>query len=238
MLASAQARERTKPLSEDVFEFFTMGARRADEDTNKGGLRGFLSRNSALYGSLRAIKNAFVSRPADVLDSSFETAVAALTSRQLEYASVFDDGSWRTIFTARYRFAVEDASDPRILVGHWMTTRAAEMMLVRSRAKGFEVVFLLLPTKESVFAERVADPSAHPYFAQLVADEAEHRRALIEHFQKIGAAYVDVTPALRSVAQQPYFESADGHPNELGHEVIAETVARALRTRFSIPAGK
>jgi hypothetical protein len=31
-------------------------------------------------------------------------------------------------------------------------------------------------------------------------------------------AYVDMAPALRSLVQQPYFESADGHPNAVGYK--------------------
>jgi len=56
-----------------------------------------------------------------VLSDDFRTAVAALTPKQLEYASIFDGTDWKTILTSRYREAVENIDDPRIKVGVWLT---------------------------------------------------------------------------------------------------------------------
>jgi hypothetical protein len=38
--------------------------------------------------------------------------------------------------------------------------------------------------------------------------------------------YVDMLAPLRASSAQPYFENADGHPNPLGHDVIAAELAR------------
>ncbi len=239
LLSIAEARENASPLRAEAADLFRMGAGLKDK---RGAFKAkhLLTRHSAFYGFLRAVKSevytSFGLQPGRQIGANFEAAVAALSPEQLNYASIFDGGTWRTIFTARYRFAVEDISDPRILVGRWMTSHAAQLILDESRANGFQVVFLLLPTKESVFAPKVLNSNRHPYFAQLVKDEAAHREALIAHFQKANAAYLDLTPVLRSAEKQPYFENADGHPNQLGHRIIAKTVAEALRSYLVEPS--
>src|SRR5262249_17321152 len=111
----ALTRERQAPLSPDVMEFFILGQAEAGRGAESGSdsVRGFLGRNSALWGFARAFRTRFFPHN-NILSGQFQTAVAALTPKQLEYSSIFDGGDWRTILTSRYREAVENLDDPRI----------------------------------------------------------------------------------------------------------------------------
>jgi len=40
-----------------------------------------------------------------------------------------------------------------------------------------------------------------------------------------------VLPVLQASAEQPYFPDADGHPNALGHRLIADAVKRRIESR-------
>src|SRR5262249_5584494 len=148
-----------------------------------------------------------------VLSKDFETAVAALTPRQLEYASIFEGADWRTILTSRYREAVADHYAPSIRARYWVTEWAVEHDYDMGKQNGAGAIFVLLPTKESVFASKVQDRNAHKYYEKLITEEDLHRKRLIQFMERAHIRYVDMTSSLRSSAEQPYFENADGHPN-------------------------
>ena len=82
------------PLSLEVEDFYGIGPTDAERQTDAEkerawSLRYFLAQNSSLWGLARAVKNKLFP-PRTVLSDEFETAVAALTPKQLEYASIFD----------------------------------------------------------------------------------------------------------------------------------------------------
>ena len=192
----------------------------ADEVGLLGSLRSFLSVNSSLWGFSRAVKNRLSPTPT-VIGSDFRTAAAALTPKQLEYGSVFEGTDWRTIFTSGYRHAVVDYEEPRIQVGYWLTLYAAERIDELGKQNGIVSIFVLLPTKESAFLNKVKNTKEHVWYEELIRDEDRFRQLMIRYMDKKRLTYVDMTPTLRSMAQQPYFETADGHPNAIGHEAIA-----------------
>jgi hypothetical protein len=191
-------------------------------------LRIFLRGNSALWGFGRALKARLTKAHSTILSTDFHTAVAALTPKELEYASVFDGEGWRTILTSRYREFVENDDDPRIKVGIWLTKWAIQTIDQLAKHNGSRAIFVLLPTKESVFADKVTDPDRHPYLSKLITDEARHRRDLISYMNGNGISYVDVAPPLKEMERQPYFENADGHPNSAGHARIAEIMYKRI----------
>jgi lysophospholipase L1-like esterase len=228
LLQPAILRERENPLSRDVEEFFGMG-QPADDSAPTGlaqSTKYFLSEHSSVYAFMRAFRNRLLeTRQPSVLDNSFKTAVAALTPRQLEYASVFEGAEWKTIFTSRYREAVVNEDDPRIRVGYWLAEWAVQRIADLTKRAGIRTVFVLLPTKESAFFQKVHDPSPHRYYEKLTSEEARYRARLTDFLDRAGSHYVDMTPILQSSAVQPYFENADGHPNPVGHRIIAERLA-------------
>jgi len=231
LLEPALELERSIPLSRDVADFFAMGQADFTESSSQSStqspteaswsFRHFLSRNSSLWGLGRAIKNRVFANEESILSHQFQTSVAALTPKQLEYASIFRGTDWRTILTSRYREAVQNSDDPRIRVGYWLTEWAIQDINKVAKQTGIALTFVLLPTKESVFASKIRDAREHKFFEKLTAEENLHRQRLIQFMQKANINYVDMAPSLRSNAQQPYFENADGHPNAIGNKIIA-----------------
>ena len=116
LLTKAWEKERRKPLSSEIEGFFNMWMPEAASEASWSP-RYVLAQNSALWGFARATKNKLFSpqNGTGILSGEFQTAVAALTPKQLEYASVFEGPDWKTILTSRYREAAENADDPR----HW-----------------------------------------------------------------------------------------------------------------------
>jgi hypothetical protein len=62
-------------------------------------------------------------------------------------------------------------------------------------------VFVLLPTKEAVFAEKVKDPGTHSYFSKIIDEEDRHRLDLIGYMNQHGISYVDAAPPLKEMTQ-------------------------------------
>ena len=191
-------------------------------------IRHFLHQHSALWGFGGAIKNRLLGKLPTVLDIEFEDAVSALTSKQLQYASIFEGSSWKTIFTSRYREAVEDDDDPRIRVGYWLTQWAVGRINDLTEQRGIRSIFVLLPTKESVFASQVRSTGEHSYFEKLTEEENLHRGRLIQFMEQMNISFVDVRPVLETSIPQPYFANADGHPNSVGHNVIAARLSNEI----------
>jgi hypothetical protein len=221
LLAPALNAEKRAALASQVDELSIWGeASPPTPASDPSRLRMFLSRNSALWGFARALK-------AWLFSPDFHT-VADLTPKQLEYASVLDGEDWRTILTSRYRDAAEDDDDPRIMVGIWLTEWAIRTLDQLGKQNGSRATFVLLPTKESVFREKVKDPDRHPYFSKLINEEDRHRQHLISYMNRYGISYVDAAPPLREMAQQPYFENKDGHPNATGQARIAVSIREKI----------
>ena len=85
-------------------------------------------------------------------------------------------------------------------------------------------IFILLPTKESVFVDKVKVAGDHNFYNKLTAEEDQIRRDLIQYMEQNKFVYIDMAPALRSMVQQPYNVNVDGHPNAAGQKTIATKV--------------
>jgi hypothetical protein len=109
-----------------------------------------------------------------------------LTPAQSEYASVLDDGAWKTILTSRYRESVENDDDPRIQIDIWLSEQVIQRINELTKKKNaIHSIFVLFPTKESVFVSRVQDISKHAYLAKLKAEESSHRQRLIRFMNRM-----------------------------------------------------
>ncbi len=223
----AEARE---PLADRIDQalFGSGEPEAAPPEPGVSGPRRFLSDHSKLYGLLRAIRLRMAGgrRPPGVLEADFDRAVAAMTEQQRRISSVLDAGEWRTILTGAYRRTALDAGDVRIEAARDATLALLRDMDERCRLAGARLLVLIVPTKESVFAPHVADAPAHVGLADLLTWEAVHRDELARGLGQAGIPVLDLLPVLRDAPSQPYFENADGHPNDLGHRLIAEAVAR------------
>jgi len=225
---AADALERQQPLKEKIMASLSLQA--APEETSAPNPRDWVSRNVKLYALLRTVKHRLTtSAPSDpLLSRRFETAAAALPPAHRQYASPVEASGWRTILTSGYRFQVVDDRDPRLRLGFEVMRAAIRRTAERCRASGVRLLVLLVPTKESVFWPRVANPDDHTNLRPLVANENRLRAELTATLVADGIEVLDLLDILRQSPAQPYPEDTDGHPNPLGNQVIAEAVATRL----------
>jgi len=236
-IADLEAEERQMSFDDKVRRVLVPGVSAEPEESVEikapsGGqaIKRFLSDHLHTYRLARAVRDTLRHRALpSTLAPSFDAAVAALTDDHAHCCSVFASGTWRTILTAPYRHAVLDASDPRIVESVPVTIELLSRMADAAREGGARLVVVQIPTKETVFAPRVEAAAKHPHLEAIVADEAAFRTRVAHALEARGIPHLDVTPALRAAPTQPYFENADGHPNPLGHRIIAAEVARRLR---------
>ena len=234
--ADASRLEEDGPLADQVDFLYRSGAATNEElmsdvSLYRKALRS-VPENVRLVGLLRAFKIFLDGHYGSaLLDRDFESAKNSLTSRQRPFVSVFDGVEWKTLLTAPYRLRVMDDSDPRIRSGIEVTKRMILRMRDRVDEAGADFLVLLFPTKEYVFWPKIAFAMDHPQLDSLVATE-ERLRGEVEHFLRAERIrYVDPSPALRKLVEQPYYPNGDGHPNPLGHEVIASELVRELGQR-------
>lgn len=231
----AIAADETEPLEERISLFVRRG-RPAEVDTDPykptllDSLRTLVSEKVMLYALVRAVIHAGdVPETQPLLSRDFEAVKRGLEDDQRRYCSPQDDGEWRTILTAPYRGFTVDPEDPRVEAGFLVSLHALEQIIAMAEGASARMLVVLIPTKETVFASRVEDPAAHPGLARLVENEARYRGRLVDALRARRVEVVNVLPALRAASRQPYFEDADGHPNQYGHEIIAAAVATALQ---------
>jgi hypothetical protein len=228
--------EAEQTIAEQVSTLFRMGeAPPTDAGETTSGLRKFISNNSGLYGLLRALKDiATAPRPGpSILSEDFDEAAAALTTEQKQFASPYNGDTWRTILTSPYRLTVSDRDDARIEYGFQAAKAALSGLADKTAADQVELMVVLVPTKEYVFAEAVDPDEDHIGFRSLVDWEARNRAELVSFLENANITVIDPLPALRASTEQPYFENADGHPNPLGHEIIARAIDAELLPRLA-----
>jgi hypothetical protein len=243
-LATIYELEEASALSDITSELFQGGQSESEDKVNESDSlqvavyrwRLFLSERSALYGIARAVKNLMLPE-STILSSDFAAAKAALSKEQLKYSSVFEDdrSGWRTIFTSPHRGLVNNRLDPRIDIGYGITFDVLLAAHQRTAESDVELLVILLPTKESVFSGVVDDPNEHLGYKELVNDEKRNREELVQYMRQHRIDFIDLLPILMSQVDQSYFESADGHPNMRGHEVISGAVIGRVRDKFDLP---
>jgi lysophospholipase L1-like esterase len=144
----------------------------------------------------------------------------------------FADGS-ATQFTPGLRLAASGAH-PAVDAGWAIMADAAARMTRRARASGTPVLFTVIPTKELVYADRVARDGLRPppEYAELVQAESRRIAELERAIRALaGATYADVVAPLRTAALSDtdlYPRDGNGHPVASGYRVIGEAIAGAV----------
>jgi hypothetical protein len=225
LLARAEERERAGAFTFGYKQIFRKPPA-ADRSHPSGSLRVFLASRSALWGLARALR-ARMQPPRDpILGRDFRAAEASLDAERRAWFSAVDAREgWRTILTGQYRARVMDLEDPRLAAGFEANIGALSEVRDAAIEHGVEVIAVLVPTKELVFAPRVPDPAEHVGLVDLLQRETTARQALMVRLATAGVAVLDLLAPLRAAGDvSPYFEDFDGHPNALGHERIARAV--------------
>jgi SGNH hydrolase-like domain, acetyltransferase AlgX len=130
-----------------------------------------------------------------------------------------------------------DQSSPAVREGMRLTLELLTRMDHACREHGCQLVVVLIPTKETVFAEYLLRDPQLPLrqaVAELISNEAEARRRVVEYLEGAGIPFVDTLPALRARigAEELYTRSdRDMHPGPGGYRVIGEAVAAFLGRR-------
>lgn len=221
---AAFKRERENPMEEEVLQLVP----EPDGGSEISDIRRIVSNWSSLYAALRSAKALIRPTPTmDLYSQDFDRAVASLTAEQEGYYSVVHGPEWRTILTAPERARVLNSADPRIRLG--FEACVSNLIEIQEAVEGTEtsLAVVLLPTKEIVFWPRIQDPARHPGLEESISRETRLREEISDRLRRAGIAIIDPLDALQNALGQPYFEDADGHPNPLGHEVIAgEVLAR------------
>lgn len=210
--------EATDPIMERALQIF-------DPRTRWARLRDELK----LYTLLRASSRIGMER-LGIGPTGWQRERASCLERP-DYCEIFEARSARTLFTPSYRLMALDFDDPRIREGERLCDEAIYRMKRRVEAAGIGLLVLLIPTKELVFAG-LPPPARSPAYREAVKREEELWKRTRAYLSSRSIPFVDGLPALRRslhADRSPFPESTDGHPNPVGHEVIAELVAEEIR---------
>ena len=101
------------------------------------------------------------------------------------------------------------------------------------KEKNTEFLVVLIPTKESVYSDFIGNNSSLPnteIIDELLANENEVRKLVINHLDNNDIAFVSVVDALRGRTryEQLYPTNFGTHSNKNGYRIIAKSVAQNL----------
>jgi hypothetical protein len=193
-------------------------------------LREWLSRHSMMYRllvhgpALGALKGALQLR-----------RVARAPGEATTFLTVANLGIQEAFRPAALRDRL-DQGNPAVQEGMRLTFELLGSMDRTCHEHGCQLLVLVIPTKESVFADHLLrSPQLHLRAAtvDLIKYEGQARDRLFAFLDHSRIPYVDVLPALRSrVASRLYTRSdRDMHPSQNGYRVIGEAVAPVLGRR-------
>ena len=232
MIAEITKAEKTQNLVTKVDVLFPGGLQ--GKPSNFSRLKGFLANNSRLYGFLRSVKNnlfpaAIKASITRILEPRYEDAVAGILESERPYIAPFAENGWKTILAAPYRLGAIDLSDIRIQGGLEIVKQTLVKMNQICVGSNTRFIVALFPTKEFVFRAKVRDVSRYKAYESVVENEGIIRQQLLSLLKERNIDFVDPLKLLQNAVNQPYFENADGHPNVVGHEIIATAVEEHLK---------
>ena len=144
---------------------------------------------------------------------------------------MFEDSSTgiKTGFTPERRLRGLDLEDPEVKEGLRLSLEFFNRMNMLLEGTDTKFLVVIIPTKESVYAEYIEGDKSLPAsekLDRLIANEREVNAEVKEYFDAHGIAYVDVLGALSQKAgsEQLYPANFGGHTNGNGYRIIAETI--------------
>jgi len=148
----------------------------------------------------------------------------------------YAEGRIGTYFTPRYRTPAVDARRPQVRDGLRITERCFEELAARCTAADVALVVLLLPTKEAVYVQFLADrgEAASSALALHGRAEAEVTHRVQASLDRLELTVVDCTHGLLAALKDDravWPATSDGHLNAAG----ANLVAKLLRQAIAVP---
>lgn len=145
-----------------------------------------------------------------------------------QHGSVYEGSENQTVFTAAYRLEGLNLNEPRISEGLRITEEILKRLQSSANENDTKLVFLLIPTKESVYAAALRDRlPLSPTLVSLVNMEEQCRASLLKTCQTQGLDCVDPLPTLSEgirKGEKLYPSTTESHPLEKGYFLIASTV--------------
>jgi len=179
------------------------------------------------WASLRAIDG--------VSDDDLPPPVAFPAVVEDQWPVVFADGT-ATIFSPKLRLRSNALEFGATLAGWAVMKRAARLMAERAAAVGSTLVFVVIPTKELVFAPRIEQDGIQPpeLYQRLVQSEGDNIRNFSAYLSGLAGKplVVDLLSVLQRAALTRvdiYPPDVNGHPMAPGYRLIGETITKAVQ---------
>jgi hypothetical protein len=192
----------------------------SDEMNRLTWLRDWCSRHSVLY------------QAAKLATGRLTSTIRAEPVRRGEI--VVSASGYAVGFDLAYWTRMTDIADARVRQGIEVAMLSIADMKRHCDDARTRCVFVLIPTKESVYVSLVSgglSASDARELSRVVANEKFIRARLLAHLETIHAPFVDALPALRESARtsrHSLYPLHDPHPTGEGYRVIAAAIAPAL----------
>lgn len=148
---------------------------------------------------------------------------------------IYKKNDIHNVLQPAYRLPAMDLEEPAVVAGLHITKEVLRLIKVETEAADVELLILLIPTQEAVYAEAVGTLYGHlnPSYAKLVQMEIGIKNELVTLCNENGIQYVDALPRLTEALNQGeniYPSHLDGHPLPKGYFVVATSVNDILNT--------
>lgn len=200
-------------------------------------MRAWVSENLATWGLIRQLRFTWDSSgyKSPFREDSPERDRFEIASKRPErYAYDGDRGGMTTFLPPRALALRIDIQDPRIVEGYRILKATFSEMHKHIEAAGAKLVVLLIPTKQMVYRELIAEQRGpgSEILLQAIADEAQWTRQLEEFFAGLEVPTVNSTELISRALmdkRKPYPVSEDGHPNGIGYAQMANACEGLVR---------
>ena len=161
----------------------------------------------------------------------------AWAERHPDRGAVFEgEGAARTVFTIAYRQAAVELSEPRIAEGLRITKELLTRISAKAEASGARLLVLLIPTKESAYADVLRERGArlHETHEKLLRQEAAARAEIQALCEREAVVCADALPRLSEAVrrgEQIDPQSANSHPGANGYALMSAVVRDELARR-------
>jgi hypothetical protein len=211
-----------KDLRKPEFESLPETGESEDEEGFSYGIGDWLAGNSVLY---RLVSSSFIG---DDLRQSRRLR------RGQQIVMLEDEKSGiSTGFTPDRRLRGLDLGRADVREGLRLSLEFFGRMNELARKNGIEFLVVIIPSKESVFADYIEGNKALPASDKidyLIENERQADAVVKSYFDEHGIRYVDALPPLSRSAgrEQLYPNNFGGHENKNGYRIIAESIKEYL----------